>query len=52
MIFNSSVSWLQRRQEIFDLFEDFRDGTRLLTLLEVLCQQVLVCIECIDRTMS
>lgn len=32
----------QRHQEIHDLFEDFRDGVKLLTLLEVLTSQILV----------
>ena len=34
--------YFQRHQEISDLFEDFRDGIKLLALLEVLTSQILV----------
>ena len=40
--FTLSFLLLQRHQEISDLFEDFRDGIKLLALLEVLTSQILV----------
>ena len=42
LVFTVSFLLLQRHQEISDLFEDFRDGIKLLALLEVLTSQILV----------
>ena len=44
--------WLQVERQIFDLFEDLRDGNHLISLLEVLSQENLVSVSRISTTLQ